>query len=235
MGEDDYDKKIKLEEYKHMKLMESRSKCVLIWVVLATVAMIAVMLCFGILLLGAVQSADLMTRTSEATVGMRTDTQQLMKNVENYLKDLRTDFPANQDAVTIRHVLGIIENAHTISSTLSRLQPEAVSGIVGHVSQVMDRVTQAINQVGTDQISRMMVMMDHVQELVAGVTPAQMNKLVDGAAEVAEHTGKLTEQADRLNLIQEARSLVEEMKLVANQAKSIHQVTLGWNNNNNNK
>jgi len=177
-------------------------------------------------------SGDMMTKTSEATVSMHDETLQTKADVTNYIAQLKSNFPAGQDVETARQLLGIVENAHKISSGVSLLlenvQPETVTELSGHVGTIVSKVDMLFAQVSQEEMTRIKVLFDHMQELVAGVTPAHVTKLMDGVSETAKHVGEMSKEAEQSHLVQHGSQFLDQAKNTMEHLNGGQGLALGW-------
>lgn len=195
----------------------------------AVVALLAVILGLGV---GAYNSGDMLTRTGEDTHAMRQMTMESNEAVSEWIKGLRAQFPPTQDVTTTRQILGIVENAHKISSRveflLTHVEPETVTGLVGHVGTIVGKVDAMLASVSEGEVARLQALVNHMQELVAGVTPDHVSALLGGVSETAQYVGQIAKEAEETHLVERTAALFEESKNTMTHLNGGQGLSLGW-------
>lgn len=194
----------------------------------AVITLLAVILGLGV---GAYKSGDMMSRMNESTSYMKDEMRDTKKSAATYLQRLKSLFPVNQDEVTTRQVLGIVENVHKITARaeqlLTQVEPETITAMVAHLGTIAERVDAMSARVDDTQIQRVLATVAHVQELVAGVTPEQVNAVIAGLSETAQHVGHLSKEAEETHAVGSAAGLFAELKGVMGQFNAGHRVSVG--------
>lgn len=203
---------------------------------IATIAAVGLFVVTGLLiavvvaLYGAYQSSDMMTKTSESTVAMHTETQEMRTNVESWIHKFRKEFPSNQEVLTTQQILGTIENIHKISARgeylLSNIEPESLPNVVKNLNGVLEKFQKMTNNVDKSQMDRIMATAFHLSELVAGISPTQINQFMGGISETAEHVGHMADQADADKFIDKATTLIAAFKKTTEKINAIQKVTI---------
>ena len=177
-------------------------------------------------------SGDMMTKTSAATVSMHDETMQTKKDVTKYIDSLRSQFPAGQDVTTARQLLGVVENVHKITSRtaalLEHVEPQTVTDISNHVKTISNKLDLLFQQVSEEEVTRAKVLFDHMQELVAGITPAHVTKLMDGVSETAKHVGVMSKEAEETHLVQHSSELFNQAQNAMEHLNGGQGLSLGW-------
>lgn len=177
-------------------------------------------------------SGDMMTRTSEATVSMHDETIQTKQDVTKYIESLRSQFPIGQDVTTTRQVLGVVENVHKITSRaaalLKHVEPQTVTDISNHLETITNKVDLLFRQVSEEEMTRAKVLFDHMQELVAGVTPSHVTKLMDGVSETAKHVGVMSKEAEETHLVRHSAELFNQAQNAMGHLNGGQGLSLGW-------
>lgn len=198
---------------------------------IAVIVLLAVILGLGV---GAYQSGDMMTKTSEATVSMHEETLQTKADVTGWINRLKAQFPPNQDVTTGRQILGIIENAHKITTKveflLGHMEPDTISDLVTHLSGIAGKVEDVASHVTDEQVVRFEALVDHMQELASGVTPAHITKLMSGVSETAEHVGHMSKEAEESHFVEHSAQLFAEATGTLHNINGGQQISLGFGN-----
>jgi hypothetical protein len=195
----------------------------------AIIALLAVILGLGV---GAYNSGDLLTRTGEDTHAMRKMTMESNEAVSSWIKGLWEQFPPTQDVTTTRQLLGIVENAHKITSRveflLTHVEPETITGLVGHMGTIVSKVDAMLARVSEEEVARFQSLVNHMQELVAGVTPAHVTTLMGGVSETAQYVGQMAKEAEDTHLVQRTADLFAESKNTMTHLNGGQGLSLGW-------
>ena len=202
-------------------------KCSLITL---TVSMVGLLIAMVVLLAAGAASGDMMKKTSESTIAMRHDTEKLQADIKAHIDTLMGHFPENQEELVIGQAFGIVENVHKISSRieylLNHMEPNTVPNVINSINTVLEKIQSILDNVDADQSAKFMATADHLQELVANVTPDQVQKLVDGVGETAQHVGHMSEQAEQQDFMSRVIALVEDAEAVVGGLKRVHSLTI---------
>ena len=199
-------------------------------IVIMTAAMVGVLIAILVLLAAGAAGSDMMLKTSESTIAMRNQTEQLQIDVKSHIKDIMSHFPDDKEEVLVGQAFNIVENVHKISSRveylLNHMEPDTVPNVINSVNSVLEKVQAILGNVDANQSSKIMAAVDHVQELIANISPDQVQKIVDGVGETSEHVGHMTNQADENNLMSRVLKLVDDAESVVSNLKRVHSVTI---------
>lgn len=160
-----------------------------------------------VLLAGAYQSSGIMTKTGESTVGMRKDMLDLKEKAEKEFESLKKHFPVNQDVLTSKQILGIVENLHQITSR--------IDFILEHVDPKIANSMAA-----------------HINKILSGITPQQIHAISESVVSMANNLNHMTGEADKNHLIANLNTLVNNVENIAKQVNTMHKITLDWGKSN---
>jgi hypothetical protein len=166
-----------MDGYKHRKRCPSLGRCISI----TTLALlIAITTMFIILLAGGLETKgtmDIMKSVMNKMYGQIKDTVDSGSGVANLLKE---KFPANQPEVSLRQIIGTLENANKISARseylLNSVEPEAFGTTVKNINKIIGTVsTEDINAISKHALS----IVSQVDNILSQVKPEKVDKLLD--------------------------------------------------------
>ena len=209
---------------------QKNASCFKCSIITLTVSMVGLLIAMVVLLAAGAASGDMMKKTSESTIAMRQDTEKLQADIKAHIAELMSHFPENQEQLVVGQAFGIVENAHKISSRveylLNHMEPDTVPNVINSINNVLEKVQSILGNVNADESAKFMATADHLQELVANITPQQIEKATNGIAETAEHVGVLTGQAQEQNLMSRVTKLVEDAEAVVGGLRRVHSLTI---------
>lgn len=175
------------------------------------------------LVIGIISKGEDLDKTSRATVSMHDETIQMRKGVEEYVRNIREHFPANQETVTTEQVLDSIDKAHAMmlwfNTLRSELPPDVLEkliknagSLVGNANTMMGAVQGLFDAPSSDRhramIGNAAMFFAKGAELLSTVSPTEFHEAFASGHEAVQTMAKLSQNIshDRVNRIIESAS-----------------------------
>jgi len=168
-------------------------------------------------------SGTLMARTTENTVGMRSDFNEIRTKTEKWIQYLMGDMPEDQLKLTARKVVGIVDNVHQLSGKMAQVTPERIESILRQSNDITQRIADAFSHVNVEQ-GRALV--SHMGEIVGGLTPALVSRWFSSVSDLSSHIAELSDQATRENLTQKVSTALDTIKNIGTRVEQLHELTI---------
>ena len=168
-------------------------------------------------------SGTLMARTTESTVGMRQDMNELRTRTEAWMHSLSGDLPEDQLKKSTRKLLNIVENVQELTARFAQVTPARVEGIIQNTHDITIKLSEVASQVDLQQ-SRALV--SRIGELIGGITPELMTRWFTSLAELADHASQLGEEATQRNLTARVSETLETLQEIGKRVSKLHELTL---------
>lgn len=209
---------------------KKNAKCLKCAIITQAVATVGLLIAIVVLLAAGYAGSDMMAKTSESTIAMRKNTEKLEHDIRGHIDNMLSKFPPNQEELALKQVFGIIENVHKITSRteflLNHLEPNTLPNLITSVDHLVSKVELMVQNVDPRETTKLMMMIGHVQELIASITPAQIQKVVNGVGETSEHLGHMSGQAEQAGLLNRVINIVIDFEQIADSLKTIHKLSI---------
>lgn len=168
-------------------------------------------------------SGTMMARTTESTVGMRSDFQDIKTKTERYLQYLVGDLPEDQLKLSARKIVGIVDNVHRLSGKLAEVTPERIEAILRHTNEITQRVSETLSQVNIDQGR---AIASHVGEIIGGLSPQLVSRWFTSVSDLSTHVSEISDQATRENLMQKISIALGTIQTIGSRVEQLHELTI---------
>lgn len=168
-------------------------------------------------------SSGMMARTTENTVGMRSDFNEIRAQAESFLTSLVNDLPENQLKISSRKIVGIVDNVHQLSGKLAQVTPERIETILRHSNEITQRVSESLSHINVEQSQ---AMISHVGEIIGGLTPDLVSRWFTSVSDLSNHVSELSDRAERENLTQKISAALDTIQTIGTRVEQLHELTI---------
>lgn len=221
-----------LSKKEQLELAMAREQLRLVWWIRAWagatfVVVVGLLIAVVVLLAGMSQTGTMMKKTTESTVGMRSDMQDAIGNGTIFLKDLQKHFPKNQAEVTAGQLLGIVQNVHNITSKAASMTPDQLKQITAHLDSALVSVRDTVNAIREGTANpKLNATLVHVQKLIVGTKPDSLGRLVESIGSLSQHASALAQEAERGHMVNKLDAVLVELRAIGERAKKLHEIAI---------
>ena len=176
-----------------------------------------------ILLANLQTSSDMVARTTDSTVSMRSDMLEMREQLSGWLAGVATEIKPEQLQMSARKVVAIVDNVHQLSGKLARVTPEQIETIVSHTNEIATKFNSALEHIDSAQTQ---VVVGRVGEIVADLTPAIINRWFTAVSDLASHASIVSNDVEREHLVNKIAATLDTIKSIGTRVEQIHEFTL---------
>lgn len=189
---------------------------------------------FVVLLAGMSQSSEMMMATGKATVEMRNETKAMKEDVSEYVRNLLSPYPKNQDAIVLEQIFGTMGNVHRITSRVNLLledvTPTHIVSISSHVDSILQRVEGLISSTDQEQTSQIVgkvfSIAAKVDSLLSAITSEQVADFFNNANAMAAHISHIAQNVEDDSVVSKLTTLSEQATLIIARLNDLHELRI---------